>query len=360
MEKSQEQRPNPIDWKRLLNYEIKSSWTAKKQAEFLEQVSELLLEGFTLAQALDFLETLDRKFQNIYRDMQADLSQGAYFYQVLDAINLSDKIIFQIKLVENYDDLASGLGEIADYIRRSAQNQQKIKQTLAYPLALVVLMIGLMLVLRVFLLPQLQAMLADQDLDQVTYALIHFLENLPQTLVILLALVSLLAILSYVYHRLTTPLRRAQTYVVLPFLGKYFRLYYTYYFAHEFSQLFAIGYSSQQIMTVFAEQDQVAFLSEFGTYLESNYKAGIPFVESLAKLGIFTIIFPEIVAHGELVSQLAIKMRFYSRKCLDCYYQELTRLTNQLKNIMFLAVSMVVVLVYLVLMLPMLNMLGQI
>lgn len=137
-------------------------------------------------------------------------------------------------------------------------------------------------------------------------------------------------------------------------------LYHTFLFSREFSELFALGYSAKQIMMNFSNQKEVPFLAAFGQQLLINYEAGIPLTESLATSQLFTEEFPAIVSQGELLNELAIKLRLYSERCFSRWQILIERQIKLFQNVLFIGIALIVVSVYLSMMLPMFNMIGEI
>lgn len=101
-------------------------------------------------------------------------------------------------------------------------------------------------------------------------------------------------------------------------------------------------------------------MKDFGQFLQASYQGGQPVSKALKESGVFEQEFPSIVQQGELLNQLAIKMRLFSQRCLESFHERIHGLIIVAQNVMFIFVATLVVMVYLLLMLPMFNMLGAI
>ncbi|MEY8371788.1 competence type IV pilus assembly protein ComGB [Aerococcaceae bacterium 50-4] len=348
-----------INWKQLANVEITSSWQPHLQATVLLYIAEMLQEGFPMLEIFAFLIIIFPKQETTFRRMSKGFSEGQYFYQVIALMNIKGNIAYQIQVAEAFGNFGSGLEVIAKYIQERDQQLKKLKGVLIYPLALICLMFAMLFGLRVFLLPQLNVMAIGESNKLLTY-LLTFLQELP---VIMIGVSIFLLIILFIYliwKRKTNPLDRAKLYVKLPVIGKLFRLYYTHFFAYEFSQLFKIGYSVRQITESLRKQNEVVFLQAFGEYLDSQYNQGASFADSLKSVDVFTHEFPAIVLQGELLNQLAVKTRLYSQRVLRLLYQLIDQRIKVTQSILFVTVAICVVMVYLILMLPMLTMLETI
>lgn len=342
-----------------MQYEVTSKWQPELQADILLYMAEMLAEGFTLMEIFPFLKAVYPKYADTFGQMQGELLGGKLFSDTLQHMHINQTIQYRVQTIEQFGDMAQGLKVIALYIKELNSHKKKIRQTLTYPLSLLVLIIGMMLVMRTFMLPQLQTLISGEA-EGVVAVVLFVLDKFPQIL-LLSGLVGLgLGLLLFVWQRTTTPLQRAQSYVKIIIIGPLFRLYYAYFFAYEFSQLFQLGYSVKQIIAIFTHQQNVPFLLAFGNFLQRCYEDGTPFADSLAAAGVFTPEFSAIIRQGEMLNQLAVKMRLYSNRCLQQYYLRLGNLIKLAQNSLFVLVALTVVFVYLILMMPMLTMIGEI
>lgn len=359
MEKSKPNFWRPINWKKIANYEITSSWNKSLQAEVLAYIADMLMEGFQMIDIFSFLAALYPKEEETFKAMEALLIEGHFFYETTGEMKLAKDIQFQIQVAECWGDFAPGLKTISSYLKERAQQQATIRQSLRYPVFLVVLLLAMLLGMRGFVLPQFDRLQASPD-SGVLGLLFWCLENLPLLLGIFVVALVVFYLLFQLWKRKVGPLVQAQTLVKIPILGRLLRLYYTYYFAYEFSQLFQVGYSIKQIIDTFSQQEEVPFLYDFGHYLAHSYEEGQAIVGQLRAVNIFTREFPAIVHQGELLSQLALKMRLYSQRCLKNYQDQVKLLMRWIQNGLFIVIALFIVTIYLMLMLPMFNMIGEI
>lgn len=346
-----------ITWKKILHYEITSAWTSQLQASVLSYISEMLQEGFSLQDTLPFLSIVYPKQAATFQAMEEDILLGKSFAEACLHLKLHGNQRFQIKIAEGHGAFADKLMEVANYLKLREENTKRIRQTLTYPIFLVFLILGMLFVMRSFLLPQIQDMSVGQA-SPLVFFLHFFLENLPLVLLYTGLVFSLVTMASYLYLKKLTALKRAQVFVSFPFIGQYFRLYYTYFFAYEFSQLFSLGFSIQEIIHSFQKQNESNFLKSFGNFMAKHLEEGRATNDILRQAGIFTREFPAIVLQGEYLNQLAVKMRLYSQGCLKEFFEKSQQAIQIAKNLLFVFVALLILLVYLSLMLPMLNLLG--
>jgi competence protein ComGB len=348
-----------IKWRQLLTTELTTSWKPSLQAAVLLYIAEMLQEGFHLIDICRFLMIIFPKQVKDFEHIAHGFSKGQHFYELVGFMKIKGNIVYQIKVAESFGQFGQSLEEIALYIQEQDLHIHRMRSVMLYPLMLMVLMVAMMFGLRIFLLPQLAAFTQNGD-SGILGNLIFFLEHLPEIASFAVMILTTAVLIYYLWRKRTDPLKRAQVYVKIPGFGFLFRLYYTQFFAYEFSQLFKLGYSVQQIISSLKQQDEVPFLHAFGVYLERQYLQGIVFSDSLKEIDVFANEFPAVVMQGELLNQLAVKTRLYSQRTLKRLYQEIDKKIKLTQSVLFLTVAISVVVVYLILMLPMLTMLESI
>lgn len=348
-----------IKLKKILAKDMTNVWNRRFQAEILSYMAEMLQEGFSMLEILAFMEIVYVKQQDIFVTIANNLRLGNHFCETVSLMHIEADVAFQIEIAEKHTEFAKNLGYIARYLAAKDHQRRMLYKILLYPLTLLLLVVLLMFGIRMFMLPQLKAMqlgMINGQLKSVIYLLTYF----PHILVVL----SSCLLFGYFYlkswQRRTPIIKKMRFYTQLPLIGRLFRLYYTYYFANECSQLLQVGYSLQQVIQTFEQQKTIIFLQGVGDYLQTSFLQGEPFSESLHHLDCFTYELPAIIQQGELLHQLAIKMRLYAQRCLESFYNVAKKYTAILKNILFVWVALTIVMVYLILMLPMLSMIGGI
>ena len=91
-------------------------WSNKTQALFLTQVGELLEEGFTLQETLEFAKLLIPKQEQVIDKMMKQLLIGERFDEVLHLVGYSDSICSQIYLSMSTGSFALSCLTIGQYL----------------------------------------------------------------------------------------------------------------------------------------------------------------------------------------------------------------------------------------------------
>ena len=139
-------------------------WSNKTQALFLTQVGELLEEGFTLQETLEFAKLLIPKQEAVISMMMEYLLIGERFDEALHLVGYSDSICSQIYLSMSTGSFALSCRTIGQYLTQKDQQLKKLRQVLIYPCILIVFLVCMVAAIRYLLLGQLQSMVQVESI----------------------------------------------------------------------------------------------------------------------------------------------------------------------------------------------------
>lgn len=131
-------------------------------AVFTEQLSSMLDAGLPLVSALDALveQTEDKHFKIIIREVRSDVSGGTAFSEACAKYRncFPNLFISMTEAGEASGNLAEILKKTASYFEDSVRLTKKVKSALTYPIAVILLAVGLVNVLLVFVIPEFAEM----------------------------------------------------------------------------------------------------------------------------------------------------------------------------------------------------------
>jgi competence protein ComGB len=133
----------------------KRKWPLRQQGAFLVRLGNLLEKGYSLSQAIEFLEIqqpLSRR-----RDLQRCLSHlrsGLPFYQSLDPLHFHREAIGYLFFAEQHGDLSHGIAAAGKMLLHKADYLQRLRKTSSYPLFLLFFMVLMLAIVQHALLPQ--------------------------------------------------------------------------------------------------------------------------------------------------------------------------------------------------------------
>lgn len=158
---------------------------------FTEQLSSMLEAGLPLVSCLEALieQTENPYFKIIIKEVRNDVSAGTAFSEACAKFPAFPNLFLSmVEAGEASGSLAEILKKTAGYFENSVKLQKKVKSALTYPVAVILIAIGLVNVLLVFVIPVFADMFQSfgQDLPMPTQILIDTSDFLKSYIVYLI------------------------------------------------------------------------------------------------------------------------------------------------------------------------------
>jgi type IV pilus assembly protein PilC len=159
---------------------------------FTQQLSSMLEAGLPLVSALEALQeqTEDPVFQIIIRNVRQDVSGGTSFSEATAKYPRAFPNLFisMVQAGEASGGLALILGKVAVYFEDTVKLMKKVKGAMTYPVAVILMAVGLVQVLLIFVIPVFAEMFEsfDQELPVPTQILISTSDFLKAYIIFIL------------------------------------------------------------------------------------------------------------------------------------------------------------------------------
>lgn len=140
----------------------------KEICHFTRQLAVMINSGLSLANSLAILEEqTSSSFKNILQGIRKKIEAGDSFYTALSNWNrsFSQAYLALVKSAEASGRLDKVLLELADSLEKQLSFQRKIISALIYPAIVFLGMIGVMMLMMVFIIPQLMQMYKEMEVD---------------------------------------------------------------------------------------------------------------------------------------------------------------------------------------------------
>lgn len=330
------------------------------QAYFLKTMAELLTQGFSMNQSLEFLPILLKKQKAEMDYILSMLESGETFESSLRMLGFSNSIVAQIFYGQRQGRFIEAIERSSRQLSQAQEYKNKLVKILIYPLALFVGLIVMLFSIRAFLLPQITSFISQETYESelLVRFLIDFFSYLPQIFGILLSVCLIIYGVVDLYLLKQSEFKRYQVLVKIPLINHWVRNYASYIITRELGQFFLSGYSIQQALQVLIEYPIDPFLSELALLIQSEMLKGTDLAVILSDLAIFTEDLPLVIYQGELTSQSGQKCQLYSQKVYSDLMNDIERKIGFVQPILFVFIALLVMAMYLMMMLPMLTMEG--
>lgn len=342
------------------NISSSKKWKINQQSYFLERLSELLEEGFSLGEALSFLQIMMKKEKKDIEEMMERMEEGKSFPQSLAPFGFSEQVISQLHLSLLHANFSETLKLCSIHIIEKQKQFGNLKKVTVYPLFLLLFSTFMLLAIREILLPTLESTLlaSGESTDKFVHILLFFLKYLPQLLLGTTLILGIIYILLKRWLSRKNVLKRASIFCKIPIIGKWYINYYSSLFSRELSYFYLNGQSIYKIVETLQTDTSTLFMQQISLIMEEGLKKGDHLKIIIDQFPFFRKELSWIIYQGELTSQVGMKLKIYSQECHRSMMQDIEKKINMLQPLLFLFVGFIVIFVYAILMLPMLNMIG--
>lgn len=331
-------------------------------ASFCRQFATMLNAGITIMDSMQSLITqpYSAYFRKILERIYEDLRGGLMFAECVEKHKkvFPDFFRSMLHVGEESGRLETVLLSLADYYERDDKLKRQTASALAYPMLLLVLIIGIIVLMLVFIVPTFRSALAGMNvpvegLTKVVYDISDFLLNEWRTVVIVV--VVLVGVLFLVGR--TKGGRRFYDYLRLhlPLFGKVNLDLITARFARGFSLLISSGMDVVEALNTIAIVINNTWMKERYLKAVDNVCQGMSIALAFKSYKLFPDMMLQMIAVGEqtagLEEVLSKSFSYFDGKAESA----LTNLTNKLQPIMMIIMGVVVGALFIAVYSPMLS-----
>lgn len=327
---------------------MKNRLTSQQKITFCQLLGDLLTNGFSLQQALYFLQTTDTFPVELVQLVQKNLHSGQSLSKSFAQLNFSSDQVLQVALGEMHGGIALTLKGIAKQMLLVQKQRQNFIKAISYPALLLLFLLLILLGMRTLLLPQL----LESGMIAVDNPSILFIQAAPWFVIGVLLIGMLLLILWNYWGKKQSYLIKYSFLAKLPLIGRLHRDYYSAYFALEWGKLFDQGLELQQIIACLLATEKESLMKELAASLQQQLVQGQPLAHQLKAYPFLTKEFGQIVQQGEVRGNLGKELLVYSQLVWQRFFARLEFLCSWLQPLVFLLVALLIVSIYVAMLLP--------
>ncbi|WP_237604744.1 competence type IV pilus assembly protein ComGB [Salinicoccus sp. ID82-1] len=340
-----------------------SNRLGKYDAHFLVKIADLLEVGFTLQQSLVFLleqyDVLTEKDRLVYLSM---VQEGASLSSILKVMGFGNAIVIQVSFAEIHGEVLTNLRESASYLDNVRQTTSKLIKSLQYPLLLVAIFITILITLNFTVIPQFKSLYTAMGTESkgIVSVLIAMLESLPYVLGASLMLVVISAVGMFCIFNMKHIEQKCSVLSRIPIFGFFFRGYQTYRFSREFGYFLNNGLEVKEILDLFIHQEINPYLRLVSQKIEVSLMNGDSLSGALAQMDMIDEKLSVFVSHGEQNSSVGKELIMFSEYTLERLIMRLENMTRRIQPVIFLILGILIVCLYLIIVLPIFQMMSEI
>jgi type IV pilus assembly protein PilC len=352
-----------------LNFTIGSGVDTKDLVKFTRQFATMIDAGLPLVQCLEILSSQEpnKIFQAALRDIKSAVEQGATFS---DALRRHPKIFDElfVNLVQAGEVggiLDTILNRLAVYIEKRVKLARQVRGALAYPTAVIMIMIIVMIVLMTFVIPAFEGMFAEfgakDALPQLTKLVIVFSNTFVTALPFLIVGGVAGAVAFNYFYKTPAGKKLVHTALLkLPVLGPVLQKIAVARFSRTLGTLLSSGVPILDALEIVAKTAGNVVVEEGLLYARARISEGRNMADPLGEMKIFPGMVVQMVAVGEQTGALDTMLN----KIADFYEEEVdvavAALTSLLEPALMVMVGTMVGVVLVAMYLPIFDLAGKI
>ena len=340
---------------------------AKDLVTFTRQFATMIDAGLPLVQCLELLSNQqeNKVFQAALKDIKASVEQGATFSDSLRKHpNVFDELYVNLVHAGEVGGILDNiLNRLAVYIEKRVKLMRQIRGALAYPIAVICILVIIIIVMLTFVIPAFEKMFADfnakEALPEITQAVIWVSRNFVSSLPILIPVAGLATAASILFYRNPRGKRFVhQAILVLPILGPVMRKTVVARFSRTLGTLLQSGVPILDALEVCAKSAGNVVVSNAIMHARDKISEGKNMAEPLGETKVFPNMVVQMIAVGEqagAIDQMLSKIADFYEDEVDVAVASLTSL---LEPIIMVVVGGVVGVVLVSMYLPIFSLAG--
>lgn len=308
----------------------------------------MLGNGFSLYDCTQLLKASINPFeQKISKILENTVIAGEGLSAALKNLGYSQKIILQIEFAENHGNLLSTLQSIDSYLTKLEKEREKIISILTYPCLLFIFIIGILFIMRNFLLPELQQRLGYQENIG-----LHLIKFGPMIILLFIVFSAILFFLIKQQLSKKTSLKRAEILAKFPFIDRIYQLQITSYLSREWGRFFEQGMELHEILIIMQSLEKKSLLKDLSQKLEKGLQQGLSFSSQMKQIHFVLEEFGTIIHQAEINFQLGSELITYGDLCAKRLLKKIETKMHLIQPVIFLFIGGMILLIYISMLLP--------
>jgi len=333
---------------------------------FCQQLALVLKSGIAPVEGIPLIaeELTQPRLKKALDAISRDITQGAALHEALQHQSLfPEYLVAMTRLGENTGMLDRVMDNLSKYYERDHRLQKKFRSSITYPLILMVLMLGVVLLLILKILPMFAGILSSLggEMPRITTMMLGFGQGLLQAGPILLGIIAAV-VLGLIYYGRTDSgeLHFDRLRMELPVIGKLYRKVSAARFSHGMALVLRSGMTFEEGLVAVEQIIGNRFVRTRIMEAGDRIRAGEAPADAFAHLGLYPNLFIRMLRIGHRTGELDQMMGKISDVYDDEVEDSLNLLANAIEPALVIVLSVVVAIILLAVMLPLINIMSTI
>lgn len=337
-----------------------SSVKLKDLAIFCRQFAVLFSSGVNIAEAINILslQTKNKKFKNTLSEIYEDIRKGRLLSEAMELHHdvFPEFLRSMVRVGEVSGNLDLILTRMAEYYEKNNKIKNKVTSAMIYPIILLVLMLGVLIMLFTFVLPIFADTLAGfgGEMPAITVALMAVSAFMQANfLYIMIGLVGTITLLYLWGQKESGRYFFDSLKLAIPVVKNVQRKVITTRFARSLGVLLYSGISMLDSIDIISSLIGNTAVEERFKLAKEEVKKGYELSVALEKVEVFSPLLIEMISVGQKTGQLDDMLLRTADFFDDEVEEAINRATTLIEPIMIISLAIIVGIVILSIMLPM-------
>lgn len=337
----------------------KITLTTKDLAVFCRQLSSMLVAGVSLVKALNILymqvekKNIKKSIRMIYESVQ----KGEQFSEGIrkQGAVYPEMMISMIEAGEASGKLDHVMLKLADQFEKDVKLKAKIQSAMTYPVVLMFLAIGVVLILVIKVLPIFMSLLSESgsDLPKPTQILVAFSEILTNYWYLIIAGIGIIALVFKTFITSESGRRDWDNFKLnLPVIGKLNEKIIAVRFTRTLSTLLSSGMSMMQSLEIVSKVVNNRIVMDQLAVTKEDIRTGMSLSESLKKVTAMPPMVYSMIGIGEESGTIEEMMEKSAEYFDDEVENAIQKLVSMMEPLMIVFMGIVVGFIVISMMLP--------
>lgn len=340
-------------WKHMMIYRKSKLLTDEDQLLFLQRLHRLLLDGYSLMDALKVIEWTE-KFIEPAQIIKAEIMHGKYIDEAFQAANFHQTIVAYLYFVRFNHDFTISIKKALRIFEQQVSNRKKLTQVVRYPVILSIIFIVLLFVLKTSILPSFNELFQYNQGSSSSIMITMTVINMLVTIFIIVVVLAIVGFTSWKFHLRKLPIEdQIQYYKRIPLFRSFLRMQTSYYFTTHISMFLETGMSMKMILEQMSSQDKLPLIAFYANLMNNQLQNGFQLGHLIDNFYFIEKQIAYIFDQQQNNDTLEQDLRAYGEYVIDNLEHKTKKGMMLIQPIFFVVLACFIVFIYLALMWPM-------
>ncbi|HHU19499.1 MAG TPA: hypothetical protein GXZ58_04530 [Bacilli bacterium] len=338
----------------------KSRLSINEQTLFLEKLAQLLEQDYSILDALQILKW-HRNWSHTIDQLINELKNGRKFDQILQELQFDQQIVSFIYFALQHGNLIAAIQRSVLFVKQQLQLFDKFKQAIRYPIVLLVSFLVVLFFIDLYVYPAFLQLYSTQSQPSLMLFISMRTVSIFFSILYMSMIVCVITgiVLTVMKHKITIQ-HKVAVINFIPLTAKLAKKYCSLTFAIHLSSLLKTDLSFKNCLTLIINHNHDTLLSYYCTQLLADLNQGVRLTQAIRNRNYFDD--QLIFIFDNQTNHLIMKrdLETYSTLLLEQAQSFILKIIKVIQPTVLIIIGISVVLIYLSILLPMLQLIQTI